>query len=154
MSTGNRQDRHKPLYIFGIAAAILFFDQLTKFIVRKTIPEGISIEMLPFFHLTHLENTGTFFGLARHSSGFLVFFSLIVIGLVIYNYRDIPKDKFLYLMAAFVLGGAFGNLIDRILFGSVTDFFDFRIWPVFNIADSFITLAVIGLLWYAFRKEN
>ncbi len=144
----------KPIYIYGIAVAIFFLDQLVKFFIRKLIPQGTSIKLLPFFYLTHLENTGTFFGLAKHSTGFLTLFSIIVIGLVIYNYKHIPAERFLYLMAAFVLGGAFGNLYDRILFGSVTDFFDFRIWPVFNVADSFITLAIIGLTWYAFKKEE
>lgn len=143
----------KPIYIYGLAIAIFFLDQVVKFAIRKTIPEGTSIELLPFLYLTHLENTGTFFGLAKHSTGFLILFSIIVIGVVIYNYKHIPAEKFLYLMTAFVLGGAFGNLYDRILFGSVTDFFDFRVWPVFNVADSFITVAIIGLTWYAFRKD-
>jgi signal peptidase II len=147
-------EKYKPYLIYGIAALIVIIDQLTKFIVRQTMEKGSSIKLLPFFYLTHIDNTGSFFGIAKHSTGFLAFFSLIVIALILYGYRQIPAEKFLYVMIAFVLGGAIGNLIDRVFLGAVTDFFDFRIWPIFNIADSCITIAIIGLFWYVFGKEE
>lgn len=145
-------EKYRPYFVFGIAALIVIIDQLTKFIVRETMEKGTSIKLLPFFYLTHIDNTGSFFGIAKHSAGFLAFFSILVIGIILYSYKSIPVEKFLYIMIAFVLGGAIGNLTDRLFFGAVTDFFDFRIWPIFNVADSFITIAIIGLFWYAFRK--
>ena len=73
--------------------------------------------------------------------------------MILYAYDTIPQDWLPQLSLGFILGGAVGNLIDRIAFGFVIDFLDFRIWPTFNLADTALTLGVIGLLWHWWKNE-
>ena len=82
----------------------------------------------------------------------LVFASLLVIGIILYHYDDVPDDKITKVSLALLMGGTVSNLIDRIFFGFVTDFLDFIIWPAFNIADMAITLGVIGLVIYLIKN--
>lgn len=134
-----------------ICAIILFLDQITKILAFKfLLPKG-SINILPFFSLTYVENTGSAFGLFQNANLFLLMVSLLVLFLVIKWRKDILSlgrlAKYGYLM---IVAGALGNIFDRIFLGHVIDFLDFRVWPVFNIADSaicvgaaFIALAVL-----------
>ena len=83
----------------------------------------------------------------------LIFISVAVIGIILYNFDKIKnKETLLQVLVGFVLGGTIGNLIDRLAYGYVIDFLDFRIWPIFNFADSFVTIGVIGLIIYLWRK--
>jgi signal peptidase II len=83
-----------------------------------------------------------------------MWFSIIVIGVILYIYDRLPKEKLVQIPLALVLGGTFGNLIDRFRFGFVIDFLDFRIWPAFNLADMAITIGVIGLIIYLLFKKD
>lgn len=145
-----------------IAVVIISLDQLTKAIIRANIPFGgmwMPLEWLaPYFRFVNWNNTGAAFGLFQ--SGGLVFAVLAVIisiVIVIY-YPQIPKEeKLMRLAIALQLGGALGNLIDRIAFGPVTDFISVGDFPVFNIADSCITVGVgilILALWLSERREK
>ena len=94
-----------------------------------------------------VSNTGTFFGLLKNMNFVFIILSIVVIVFVIYYYKE---DK-LRSGFDFVLAGAFGNLIDRLFRGFVVDFIDLKFWPVFNLADVFITLGVILLIYKTFR---
>lgn len=148
----------------GIAGAIVILDQLSKAVVRFSLPLYQEVPVFPgFFSLTHIENPGGAFGfLAGHPSIlqrlFFLIGTLVAIGLLIYLYKKIPASySILTAGLALIMGGALGNLIDRLRFGKVTDFFDFFIgrmhWPAFNIADSAVTVGSIIFIYYLiFRK--
>lgn len=104
---------------------------------------------LGFFRITHVHNTGAAFGLFPDQSLVLTIFALIasavILFFVVYGYRYYPwlGSTAITLVLGMVLGGTVGNLVDRFRFGYVTDFIDFGYWPVFNIADSAVTIGVI-----------
>ena len=125
-----------------VASLAIVIDRVTKFLVFNNLFEGQSIGVIPrIFHLTLVLNTGTAFGLFRGRNQFFIAASILVIALVVtYVLLDKRKDLLVLGALGLILGGAIGNLIDRILFGYIIDFLDFRVWPVFNIADSSITI--------------
>ena len=122
---------------------VLLLDQFTKFLALHRLGHS-SIPVIPqFFHLTLVHNTGIAFGIFRqHPQILLVLITLSLIFLFIWGWRknDLPPTQRIAL--ALILGGAVGNWIDRVRFGAVIDFLDFRVWPVFNVADSAITLGI------------
>ncbi|NLT95203.1 MAG: signal peptidase II [Clostridia bacterium] len=132
------------------AALVLLIDQGTKYIVKTTMTLYESIPVIPnIFHLTYIENPGAAFGLLANQRLFFIFITMIILTTIIYFYYKLTGEKLLLRIAlGMVVGGAVGNLIDRLRMGVVTDFFDFRIWPVFNIADSAI---VIGMIYIAYQ---
>ncbi|MDD2806249.1 MAG: signal peptidase II [Elusimicrobiales bacterium] len=103
---------------------------------------GRPVEVLPFFHLTYAENTGVAFGMFRDSNLFFMIFSAVLVAVLLYLRRKIERHGALARFGlALVLGGALGNLYDRIAYGFVVDYFDFSFFPaVFNVADSGITV--------------
>jgi signal peptidase II len=138
--------------ILATAFIIVLLDQLTKFFVRKNFQLNESIVIIKnIFHLTYVTNTGSAFGLFKGINIFFIFFSVIVIFLLLYFIKKTNKKEKLMMFAfGLLLAGTVGNLIDRIIHGAVIDFIDFRVWPVFNIADIAITVSVfilIFLLW-------
>lgn len=126
--------------------SVVFFDRLTKYFFSRLLEYGETIPVIRnFFHFTLVHNTGIAFGLFKDQG--LVFIVIPVIAIVllvfnIYYYRksDDPLSRGYIFAFSMILGGAIGNLYDRIVFGYVIDFIDFRVWPVFNIADSAITI--------------
>ena len=130
-----------------VASLVLISDRLTKYIVIKRLLHGQSIIVFPnIFHITLVLNKGTAFGLFKDQNVFLISLSVLAISfIIIHIWLRKAKDALLYLGLGLILGGAVGNLIDRIIYGYVIDFLDFRIWPVFNIADSSITIGAIIL---------
>jgi len=132
--------------LFWITALlVLIIDQGTKYIVKTSMTLYESIPIIPnIFHLTYIENPGAAFGLLANQRVFFIVITTIILVAVIYFYYQLKTGHFLLRIAlGMVVGGAIGNLIDRLRMGVVTDFFDFRIWPVFNIADSAIVLGMI-----------
>lgn len=125
----------------------LVLDQLSKFIVLQNMEQGQSIPIInQIFHLTYIQNPGAAFGLLAYRTTFFIFTTLaVVLGIIILYRRLGEKKGMLPLGMGLVVGGALGNLIDRLRYGKVVDFFDFRIWPVFNIADTAIVVGA-GLL--------
>jgi signal peptidase II len=145
-------NQKQNLLLLFAAALFLAIDQLTKFFIRKYMEAGQSIPLIQnVLHLTYRQNTGAGFSILQDQNLLLVFISLIALGFVIY-YCLKSKDYVLRLLLSALSAGIIGNLIDRIFLGHVTDFIDIRIWPVFNVADSVITITVIGLIIYLWKK--
>ncbi|MEG6522162.1 signal peptidase II [Desulfotomaculum sp. 1211_IL3151] len=144
---------------FLVLLVTLVIDQLSKYIVIKNMLLGESIPLVTgIFHLTYIQNPGAAFGMLAGKTWFFVVVTLLVLGAMAFGYRWIQQSGALYQWAlGLVAGGAIGNLIDRIRFAKVIDFLDFRIWPVFNLADTAICIGV-GLILLdtlrEFKKER
>ena len=138
-------------YIVAIVSLIL--DQVTKFLILNRFsnkPAGYSESIIgDFFCFTFVKNEGGAFGVKLIMSPWAVLISSVFIFCLL-TYYIIKKEKSPMLMYGLplILGGAAGNLIDRMRFGYVIDFLDFRVWPVFNIADITITAGVIMVIFY------
>ena len=138
--------------IYSIASIVIMVDLILKFIVSSKLVENDIIKVIPnFFSIYYLKNTGAAFSILQDSTAFLVILSALIL-LVLNNYIDKEKalNKISEISLGMVIGGIFGNMIDRIINHSVTDFISFRIFnynfPVFNIADIGITVGVFLLL--------
>ena len=144
----------KNLFVFSIALLIVILDQLTKFLIKQNFQLNGSIPIINnVFHLKYITNTGSAFGLFRGLNLFFISFSIIVIAVIFYCLKKIKyNEKALQFAVGLLLGGTIGNLIDRITYGAVTDFIDFRIWPVFNVADSSVTISIILLIVLVWKK--
>ena len=144
----------KNIFIFSAAFIVVLLDQLTKFLIKQNFLLNHSIPIIKnIFHLTYITNTGSAFGLFKGLNLFFMLFSIIVIIVIFYYINKIKNnEKYLQFAVGLLLGGTIGNLIDRIAYGSVIDFIDFRIWPVFNIADSAVTISVILLIILLWKK--
>lgn len=144
--------RQRLLPYFILAIFTLFVDQLTKIIVKQYIGPFDTVKILPFFNIVYVENTGSAFGLFKEAGSF--FFIIISVIVIITVTLLIFKEKDNRLGYALILGGAVGNLLDRILYGYVIDFLEFHLggyyWPIFNIADSALTVGVFLLLYNTF----
>ena len=157
-----------------LAAFIVFvLDRVTKIAVVSNMSYGQSIKILPnIFHFTFVLNNGTAFGLFKGANAALAILSVVAITLIIFyvvkhknlapdqrsgvagHFREMSKPTFASSLAlGMILGGAIGNLFDRMRFGYVIDFIDFRIWPVFNIADSAITIGTCFLAWNILKQS-
>ncbi|HZK43646.1 MAG TPA: signal peptidase II [Syntrophomonadaceae bacterium] len=130
---------------------ILSLDQVSKFWIINNFEVGQSISLIDgIFSLTYVQNAGAAFGILQGKSWFFIIIAFIVIGfLSFYNYTYTPIFYVQY-FSGFIVGGTVGNLIDRLLYGSVIDFLSIGWWPVFNIADIGIVCGSIGLLIYLF----
>jgi signal peptidase II len=148
-----------------IAIAVLFLDRISKWAIVHTIALEDAFSIIPgFFRLTHLENPGAAFSLFAESTSplktaLLIAFSLaalVVVALLLWKDRYIFNSSTLSL--SLILGGALGNLWDRLADGKVTDFLDFYIgvhhWPPFNVADSAIVVGALLLLVRMLRKQS
>lgn len=131
---------------------ILVLDRLTKLWALERLRPRLEIPVLPFFHLTYVENTGIAFGMFRGGNAPLIVLTAVLIVGLLWWRRRIPEDQRLARWAVtMVVAGAAGNLYDRIAYGFVVDFMDFLVWPVFNVADSCIT---VGALLLAFGLRH
>ncbi|HDZ76850.1 MAG TPA: signal peptidase II [Candidatus Omnitrophica bacterium] len=140
-----------------ISICVLFLDQLTKYLALAKLSPGNSFSVIKnVFHLTLVYNSGSAFGLFKNGRIifiFLAFFAVIFIARYLISKKDSLSIS-LKLPLVLIMAGAAGNLIDRIRFGYVIDFLDFRIWPVFNIADSAITIGVVLFAWYTIKTPS
>jgi signal peptidase II len=142
----------RGLLFLGLAALVVVVDQITKRIADDRLERsGMRSVPVPlvgdFLRLTYVENRGAAFGLLQDQTAFFVFVGVLVIGVIAASYRYLPRSGFrLHLALGLQLGGAIGNLIDRVRQGYVVDFVDFGYhsnwWPVFNVADSAIVIGV------------
>ena len=102
----------------------------------------------PYIRFTYVENRGAAFGLLQEQTTFFILVGVTVIGVILYSFRQMPRPSIILTVAlGLQLGGAIGNLIDRVRFGYVVDFMDLSVWPVFNVADSAIVCGVVGLAY-------
>ncbi len=142
--------------IWIIVFAVLALDQLSKFLITKSLFLHQSVPVINgVFHITLVNNRGAAFGLLKNQ---LYLFITASVGAIILITLSLKKQRgrrlgIYSLSLSLILAGALGNLIDRLVFGSVIDFLDFRVWPVFNIADSAITVGAILLGWVCIRSS-
>jgi signal peptidase II len=139
-----------------IALGIFTFDQGTKWLaVEYLTPLGSAPLISDIFHLSFVKNTGIAFGLFQGNPGILtvlITVSVLVLLVGAFWFRHKPiVEKIAY---SFILGGALGNWADRVRFNYVVDFLDFRVWPVFNFADSFITIGVTLFILSMIRQTR
>jgi len=148
-----------------ISGLVVILDQITKIVVDKTIPLHHTIEIIPnFVALTYLRNTGAAFGFlaGEYSAYRMVFFvvvAIIAIGCIFYLLKTLDAEKkFLLVSLSLILGGALGNLADRLRLGEVIDFILLHYyslhWPAFNVADSAITIGVVLLIFQMIRQRS
>ncbi len=151
--------------VSGWLAAIVFFDQLTKIIVDRTMALYQSIAIVDgLFNFTYVRNTGAAFGIFAGSAEifrrpFLITVSILAGGFIVKLLQRLDgRERGLITALTFILGGAVGNLIDRMIYGEVIDFLDFYWrnyhWPAFNVADSFITLGVAVALFCLYKHKG
>ncbi len=144
-----------PILILAVVVVIL--DQWSKYYVQSQMSLGMSIPVIPeIFHLTYILNPGAAFGILENQRFFFVIIAVAMIATVVYLYPRLPsKPLLLRLGIGLMVGGAVGNVIDRIKTGYVVDFFDFRIWPIFNIADIAIVVGVSCIVYtLVFTEEK
>jgi signal peptidase II len=136
----------------SIFLGIVGLDQLIKFWVRQSLPLNHSLPVVePILYWSYVKNEGAAFGFFQDMNWILVVCAVIVVcGALAYIFAHRPQAKIVVALAL-IAGGATGNLIDRILFGGVIDYIDFKVWPVFNLADiaivagSILVMICIGL---------
>ncbi|MBD3361899.1 signal peptidase II [Candidatus Woesearchaeota archaeon] len=141
---------NKHWIFFGIALIILLLDQLSKYFVSIYMYS----KEFSFLTIHFVKNYGIGFGLfdlPEIRFVLIMVIVLIIIGIVYYYCRDKTNGVFFIISLALILGGALGNLTDRIMYGFVIDFVDFGFWPAFNIADSAITVGVVFLIIYFWK---
>lgn len=149
-------------YLLGIAGVVLIADQWTKSLVRIYIPLGQLWSpwswLTPYARLVHWKNTGAAFGMLPGLSMVFTVLAIIVSLVILYYFPQVPrKDWPLRLAMGLQLGGAVGNLIDRLTQGYVTDFISVGSFPVFNIADASISIGVAVLIlgmWWMEHKQS
>ena len=142
--------------LLSFSSFIVILDRLTKYLALTRLSEGESISVVPgVFHITLVLNTGVAFGLFKGCSIiFIVSSVLIIAAICMYLWRSKCRDFWMLLAMGLIIGGAVGNLIDRASFGYVIDFLDFRIWPVFNVADSSVTVGAVILAIKLLRDKR
>ena len=141
--------------LFLISLAVLLLDQMVKQLIMSDMPLGMSIPVLPgIFHITYIQNPGAAFGILAQQRWLFIAVGFLFMGAaVVFRRRLRRESRWMQCGVALLLGGAVGNLVDRILWGAVVDFLDFRVWPVFNIADISIVVGV-GCMMYALLRQE
>ncbi|MDR1684165.1 MAG: signal peptidase II [Elusimicrobiota bacterium] len=143
----------------AITAAVFALDRISKILTLNLLAPKGSVEVLPFFRLSYVENTGAAFGIFQNGNTALAILSAAILVFLIASRKEFLKlgGPARYALI-FIIAGAISNLYDRMALGFVVDYFDFIVWPVFNIADSFITTGavILGLLVILdfFRKKG
>lgn len=146
---------YRDLVLLQLAALVFLLDQFSKFLVRQTLSLLESFPADGFARITHTYNTGSAFGLFQGYNAPLIFVSFlgIVILVLLYRTQSLPLGL-LRLSLGLQLGGAVGNLLDRVRLGHVTDWIDLGPWPVFNVADASIVTGLVILAWLFFTTSG
>jgi signal peptidase II len=137
-----------------VVAAVLIADQLTKQLVRSSIALGESRHLLPGITLVRAQNSGIAFSLFTGSEAGVIVVALVVLAAVLTYFARHREQRWMWLACGLIVGGALGNLIDRLRLGMVTDFIKLPDWPAFNVADASITIGVLALLWLVGRRGS
>lgn len=137
------------MYFYLPIVCFLLLDQFVKYLVRTNMELGQSLPIISgIFHLTYIENPGAAFGILSNRRLLFLLLTIIIVGIMFYLYFQLRQKKSLTAFSlGLVISGALGNFIDRFFRGTVTDFLDLRIWPIFNIADICICVG-LALLCY------
>jgi signal peptidase II len=150
------------LVLLGIAGAIIALDQTTKYLVRSLLQVGETWSpaqwLAPYARIVHWNNTGAAFGMFPSGGWIFTIIAIIVVAAVLFYWPRVPGNKVaLRIALALQFGGAIGNLIDRLIHGTVTDFISLGSFPVFNLADASISTGVAVLvigMWVEERRER
>ncbi|EKU71798.1 signal peptidase II [Selenomonas sp. F0473] len=145
--------RAKAAFLF---LAILLVDQIVKLYVEAVMLPGESISVISsVFHITYVLNSGAAFGIFEHQRGlFLGVAAAFCIAFLGFYPRLRRSGSLIHYGSVALAAGAVSNMIDRMRTGHVVDFFDFRVWPVFNVADIAIVLGTAGVLWALFIQKR
>ena len=144
------------------SAVVVALDQLTKHVVQQTVPFGSPIRVTPFFDLVLVYNPGAAFSFLSTAPGWqrelFIGIAAVAAVLIVFLLRRNVADRLFCFALGLILGGALGNLVDRILLGAVVDFLHFHVaqyyWPAFNVADSAITCGAGLLIWDSLRRSK
>lgn len=137
----------------GIVLLVIFIDQLSKFWINSRLPAGFVLRDFGLFQIVHVQNTGAAFGIFKNAATILIMVDFIGIFVILFLVLGLRKrwpfvgHPLVLAAIGLILGGTVGNLIDRLRFGQVTDFIDFKFWPVFNVSDASVTIGVIILIY-------
>lgn len=142
-----------------VAGVVWLLDQATKLLIVRNLELGEMVAPVPalagIFTFTRTANTGAAFGLFPNVGGVFVVIAIAVILGIVFFYPQLPtQHRIVQIALGLQLGGAVGNLTDRLTRGSVVDFLDFKFWPIFNIADSAIVVGVLILAYYLLREDH
>ena len=146
----------------AISAIVLVLDQLTKHLVTRAFTLYESVEITSFFNLVLVHNRGAAFSFLSDAGGwqrgFFIVLALVASGWIVWLLRKHPQETLFCFALSLVLGGALGNVIDRVLVGAVVDFLDFHVfgyhWPAFNVADMGISCGAVLLIWDAMTSKG
>ena len=136
-----------------VAVVVIVADQVAKAIVRSEIKPGETVDVLPGIDLIHTKNTGVAFSMLSGGGPLVVIVAIIALAALVGFFITHLHRRLVWLPTGLLLGGAAGNLIDRIRAGSVTDFIKFPHWPAFNVADIAVTVGVVALIWVLERAK-
>ncbi len=147
------------VFLFLVAGTIIVFDQATKYLIRANLQLGevyrADLWLSQYARIVHWKNTGAAFGMFQSWGNIFMGLSFVVSLVIIYYFPQVPrKDWLVRLAMAMLLGGAVGNLIDRLYQGHVTDFISVGDFPVFNVADSSISMGVVVLFLGMWKQER
>ena len=138
-----------------IAFLVVVLDQLSKYLIRDMMILHESIPVIPgFLNITYILNKGAAFGILENQRWIFLAIAVILIVMDLLFGKRLPKHPLVRGGVGLLLGGAIGNALDRFLQGAVTDFVDFHVWPVFNVADIGIVVGVCLLLWYSWSHSG
>ena len=137
-----------------VLAAVIGLDQLTKHTIAAGIAPGEARKFLPAINLVHVRNNGVAFGLFSSGGTPVLVITLLALSVLLGYFLLRPTLPWLWIPTGMLIGGAVGNLIDRLATGSVIDFIKLPLWPAFNVADMSITFGVLALLWVLEGKRT
>jgi len=145
-----RREELLQVGFYFLAVLIIVFDQASKYVVKTNMSLGESMPVIEnIFHITYSVNPGAAFGILAYRTNFFIVITIALLVVIVVLFHKLGAEyRIVKLALALQLGGAIGNLIDRIKSGYVVDFFDFRIWPIFNIADMAIVIGVSILIYF------
>lgn len=143
------------MIVFIVSLLVLIVDQLTKNLAITHLATAPVEIIKGIFNLTLVQNRGAAFGIMQNGKWFFLFGTpiiiLAIIAFIVFNKR---KSSLANISLALIIGGAVGNYVDRIKYGYVIDFFDFKVWPVFNVADSCVVVGTILFAFYVYFIDN
>ena len=150
------REKWRGVLLPAVAVLTLVVDRISKWAVMDSLKLGESWNPVAalerWVSLTYVTNTGAAFGLFPDHGVIFMVIAVVVIVAIIFYYRYLPGDQWLVQASlGLQLGGALGNLVDRLRYGHVIDFIDFKVWPVFNVADSSVFVGVVILAFYLLR---
>ena len=149
---------HWGRVVLALTAILVFvLDQATKYVIVQSVPLNTSWNPLPGLSYivvaTHVVNTGAAFGLFPDQGTLFIVIAVVVVVAIVSYYRYLPADRLLIRASlGLQLGGALGNLVDRVHYGYVVDWIDFKVWPVFNVADAAIVTGVAILAYFLLQE--